>query len=119
MRAVDTSAISFKDVEKIAVQSMQDGMNRRSAEHAQPEFVTSVTPPVFSLTLTSSKPFGSLHSTFTRGKQPPVVRDFTAKDAVSKEYGFTFRDEETANRIAKAMLHAIELCGGGSKPEPF
>jgi hypothetical protein len=30
-----------------------------------------------------------------------------------------FRDEETADRVAKAMVHAIELCGGGSKTEPF
>jgi hypothetical protein len=30
-----------------------------------------------------------------------------------------FRDEETANRVAKALVHAVELCGGGPKPEPF
>jgi hypothetical protein len=35
------------------------------------------------------------------------------------EFALPFRDEETANRVAKAMIHAIELCGGGSKPEPF
>jgi len=28
-------------------------------------------------------------------------------------------DEDFANRLAKAMLHAVELCGGGSQPEPF
>ncbi len=32
---------------------------------------------------------------------------------------WSFRDEETANRVAKAMVHAAELCGGGRKPEPF
>jgi hypothetical protein len=30
-----------------------------------------------------------------------------------------FRDEEMAGRVAKAMIHAIDLCGGGSPPEPF
>jgi hypothetical protein len=30
-----------------------------------------------------------------------------------------FLDEDVANRTAKAMVHAVELCGGGSKPEPF
>jgi len=30
-----------------------------------------------------------------------------------------FSDETTANRVAKAMVHAAELCGAGSKPEPF
>ena len=28
-------------------------------------------------------------------------------------------DEELANRLAKAITHAVELCGGGSAPEPF
>jgi hypothetical protein len=27
--------------------------------------------------------------------------------------GHTFRDEDTANHVAKAMIHAMELCGGG------
>jgi CRISPR/Cas system CMR subunit Cmr6 (Cas7 group RAMP superfamily) len=30
-----------------------------------------------------------------------------------------FSDEQMANRVAKAMVHAVELCGGGGKPEPF
>jgi hypothetical protein len=34
------------------------------------------------------------------------------------EYGFIFADEEIANRIAKVLTHAVELCGGGSK-KPF
>jgi hypothetical protein len=29
-----------------------------------------------------------------------------------------FADEDTANRVAKAMIHAVELCGGGDK-DPF
>jgi len=32
---------------------------------------------------------------------------------------FVFFDEQLANRMAKAMVHAVELCGGGSEPEPF
>jgi hypothetical protein len=31
----------------------------------------------------------------------------------------SFRDEDAANRVAKALVHAVELCGGGSKPELF
>jgi alpha-D-ribose 1-methylphosphonate 5-phosphate C-P lyase len=38
---------------------------------------------------------------------------------ISNGINFNFLDEDTANRVAKAMLHAVELCGGGSKPEPF
>jgi hypothetical protein len=32
--------------------------------------------------------------------------------------GFYFADEEMANRVAKALVHAVELCGGGNK-DPF
>lgn len=32
---------------------------------------------------------------------------------------WSFHDEDTANRVAKAVVHAIETCGGGSAPEPF
>jgi hypothetical protein len=31
---------------------------------------------------------------------------------------FFLPDEDTANRLAKAMVHAVELCGGGDK-DPF
>jgi hypothetical protein len=31
---------------------------------------------------------------------------------------FIFTDEDLANRVAKATVHAVELCGGGSK-DPF
>jgi len=34
------------------------------------------------------------------------------------EKDFALYDESLANRIAKALVHAVELCGGGSK-EPF
>jgi hypothetical protein len=32
--------------------------------------------------------------------------------------GLHFGDEDMANRVAKAMNHAAELCGGGNK-DPF
>jgi hypothetical protein len=31
---------------------------------------------------------------------------------------FLFREPEMADRVAKALIHAVELCGGG-KPDPF
>jgi hypothetical protein len=30
-----------------------------------------------------------------------------------------FNNEEMAHRVAKAITHVVELCGGGEKPEPF
>ncbi len=43
----------------------------------------------------------------------------TETDESIQEFAIHFRDEDAANRVAKAMIHAIELCGGGSAPEPF
>ncbi len=30
-----------------------------------------------------------------------------------------FYEQAMADRVAKALVHAVELCGGGPKPEPF
>ena len=35
-----------------------------------------------------------------------------------KTYWLYFIDSSIADRVAKAMTHAVELCGGGNK-EPF
>ena len=37
----------------------------------------------------------------------------------NEEFHFVFRDEDLANRVARAMVHAVELCGGGRKDDPF
>lgn len=50
------------------------------------------------------------------GKEVPCG-DPTLPDRVLKTW--LFRDEDTANRVAKALVHAVELCGGGSEHEPF
>lgn len=49
---------------------------------------------------------------------PPVFL-IIAFPASGGGHFFYFREDEIANRVAKAMVHAVELCGGGSKPEPF
>ena len=33
------------------------------------------------------------------------------------EDAFVFTDKQTANRVAKAMLHAVQLCGGAKGSE--
>jgi len=40
-------------------------------------------------------------------------------DRDNASMGWFFVDEDLANRVANAILHAAELCGGGSRPEPF
>jgi hypothetical protein len=112
-RDVEISTMSLKAVENIRVETIQDAQNRSWAESAHPEVTVSITPTVYYLTLVSSRPAFSFHAAFTKGKQQPIVADTSGKEDM-----LTFRDEETANRLAKALLHAVELCGGGNK-DPF
>jgi hypothetical protein len=111
---VYTSTNPFKEVVSISVEPKQDGMNRVSAEGAHPEVRFAVTPPVYQLTLKgATKRVFSFHSDLKKGNRPQQSTDYTDDNVF-----FIFRDEDTANRLAKAMLHVVELCGGGSK-DPF
>jgi hypothetical protein len=111
---VVTSISLLRDVDSIEVESFQDHANRQSAEAAHPEITHSVTPTVYGLFLNATKNGAfSLHSAIRRSKEPPEISDRMMKQII-----FTFRDEHAADRIAKAMTHAVEICGGGSK-EPF
>jgi hypothetical protein len=41
-------------------------------------------------------------------------------ERLTGEWVVGFQDEDMANRVAQAMVHAVELCGGGKKKdEPF
>jgi hypothetical protein len=110
---VGISTLSFRDVAKLTVESGEEYANRGFAQSAHPEITGTFAPMIFYLTLTASKPLFSFHNTDTSGKQSPVVKDLPG----STDY-YKFRDEETANRVAKAMTHAVELCGGGNN-DPF
>jgi hypothetical protein len=112
---VETDTISFKQVEKVTVEKYQDLTNQAAAEAGYPEVTVTVTPPVFYLKLWASNAVFSIHTSTTKGSQAPAEKDKT-----SKTNGFVFRDEESANHAAKAMIHAMELCGGGvTKKELF
>jgi len=82
--------VSFRRVEKLEVATVQDERNRALARS------------------------GST----TRFKTEPVVFTLSVTYLGGTGLFINFRDEEMANRIAKAMNHAVELCGGGNK-EPF
>jgi hypothetical protein len=45
-------------------------------------------------------------------KVDPFVFDLIVREQGTAEYYFFFFDENTANRVTKAMGHAVELCGG-------
>ena len=110
-----SGTLAFKDVEKITVEHILDFSNRHFTESGHPELTASAATPVFFVELSAAKTLFIRHESNTIGKQAPVVTDKPLKEA-----GLVFRDEETANRVAKAILHAVELCGGGQKiSEPF
>jgi hypothetical protein len=52
-------------------------------------------------------------------KDVPDIYDMNIKLPKGDDYSISFYEQETADRVAKAMVHAVELCGGGPKPEPF
>jgi hypothetical protein len=44
----------------------------------------------------------------------PPITALVARHAHGEESFFLFTDADLADRVAKAMVHAVELCGGGS-----
>lgn len=56
------------------------------------------------------------HSEVTVRIDPPV---FVLRVQSKWTNAFYFYDETLANRVAKALRHAVELCGGVQEKEPF
>jgi hypothetical protein len=84
--------VSLKAVQEVLVETLEHRFADVERRDGRPERTYRVAPPVFVLLVKSEK---------------------RAEDV------FYLYDETLANRIAKALVHAVELCGGGSKPEPF
>ena len=82
---------SLKDVREIVVEPEDQALKRFYTADGHPEWTVRVDPSVYSVTV----------------KLPKKL-----------ERSFRFYDESLANRIAKALVHAVELCGGGNK-DPF
>jgi hypothetical protein len=53
---------------------------------------------------------------YTKFNPPMLILYPQIAGDLNGEYGFIFADEVTANRIAKVLTHAVELCGSGKKP---
>jgi hypothetical protein len=84
---------SLKEVKDIVVMPEEQVYKEHAAASGQASWNYRTDPPVFELSIrmTDSK----------------------------RTYQFRLFDEQLANRVAKAMVHAVELCGGGGEPEPF
>ena len=60
---------------------------------------------------------GAGYTTRSYRADPPIFV-LMVRRTHSGSNAFDFTDEQLANRFAKAFVHAVEMCGGGSK-EPF
>ena len=79
-------SLAFKDVKEIMVLSQEQNQNQVDSRNGHPDWNSRIAPPLFALI----------------AKRPRGVVNV-----------FLFSDEGMANRVAKAMVHAVELCGGG------
>jgi hypothetical protein len=52
-------------------------------------------------------------------KDVPDISALVIKLPGGRDPTIRFYEQELADRVAKALVHAVELCGGGPKPEPF
>jgi hypothetical protein len=103
--------LSLRDVERLVVTSIQDEWNRDSAKKGEPEAVAKASPPVWVVEVYMS-PGKSVRSETHKvrpGQDPSDETKFPV------EILLHFQDEQLAQRIAKALTHAVELCGGGGK----
>jgi hypothetical protein len=107
---VETGRTPFEKVKTVLVEKIEDSRNKvyESANH--PEISVTVTPTVFYVMLYAPSAVISAHTSTSKGNKAPVETDSNYKTN-----GLAFRDYETANRVAKAMIRAIELCGGVTK----
>jgi len=117
--AITTWQVNFKDIDKL------DVMNSTDYKHSFAHGSVYQNSPLFYellVHLAAGKTVRQHTRTTvcTRGLNNPKQSCITLEaDNNLGEFVLHFRDEEMANRVAKALVHAVELCGGGSKPEPF
>jgi hypothetical protein len=83
-------SILLKQIQEIVLMPKDQAKQREAAKGGHPEFGFKIDPPVFVLLVNSPK----------------------------VNVGFEFYDETLADRVSKALQHAVELCGGGNQ-EPF
>jgi hypothetical protein len=80
----------LKAVQEVAVKTREQDAKEIDSKSGHPEFSYRVDPPIFILSINRK----------------------------NGNHTISFYDEAMANRVAKALVHAVELCGGGNK-DPF
>jgi hypothetical protein len=87
----EDALVNLKQVREVVVISLDQADQQAAAKNGHPEWSFKIDPPIFSV----------------RAK-----RD-------GGQSAFDFYDETLANRVATALRHAVDLCGGGGNQEPF
>jgi hypothetical protein len=109
--------LSVRDIDRLVVESEQDiqnrrlnDLNRQTGQRLHFEF----NPPIFLLRvmLNSGKTI-NIHARTIDDHGAITEVNVDSKD--SGVYSLPFLEEGAAQRMAKAMVHAVELCGGGDK----
>jgi len=113
-----TDKFSFRDVDRLVVE-LEDG-----TELSEPPTVDD-NKNTIALAVKYAPPFFKLRVVMNSGKTVHSSSRFTDENGKTtvgetdlKEDQFYFQAEEAAQRMAKAMVRAVELCGGGNK-DPF
>jgi hypothetical protein len=117
-----TTTFSFREVERIEVMPLRE-YSRVTGQEEDPDNPPSPDTFVLRVLMTTAKSVHERKTTSKKGKVVSGPANYNANwnyDKYKGEWTATFQEgEDLANRLAKAMAHAVELCGGGSKPEPF
>lgn len=105
---VGTMSASFPGLTAITVQDHGGSLRAMGA------FQPVVTPPVFELTIKAQEvPFKPKQALQFRVAGAPAGADYF-KGVGEATVTFFFRNEDTANRLANAMVRARDLCGGSA-----
>jgi hypothetical protein len=112
--STETWRLNFKDVWKLEVLSGADYSSRE-----EPAFEFQFNPPFFYLYihLIGGRTVQKQVRSDTPSIRPGTHYKTKSEDSSIGGLHLAFRDEESADRAAKAFVHAVELCGGGSKPD--
>ena len=89
----DDLSFSFKEIQTLEVMNFEDFLNLQAAADGHPDSKVSIPAPT------------------------PFALVVTLKN--SQHIYFLFTDEDMANRVARAMIHAVDLCAGPTGKEPF
>ena len=85
------ATLSLKRVQDVVLQQMDQATQQAVAKAGQPEVTVTVTPAIFQVVAKVDATHGML---------------------------VMYYDETLADRVTKALQHAVDLCGGGNK-DPF